>query len=188
MLELNYLRPPGPIYRHHHVAGATPTSVQVSSNAPVVSEAPLVETQGFLSSAEPPYVGQSEYNPAQLPPTSDFPLFVNTTPYATHSYLSPSSPFPSQMLEQSPFMVSGTDINTTGDGRGGHPPKTYSNENLSPRPALAINQLHPETAAKPRLSVRRDREPPKNESGQMYCDHESCRENPPTFRRKCEWK
>lgn len=41
---------------------------------------------------------------------------------------------------------------------------------------------------RPRLSVRRSRDPPKNENNQIYCDHVDCEASPPTFRRPCEWK
>ncbi|CAG8943625.1 unnamed protein product [Penicillium salamii] len=41
--------------------------------------------------------------------------------------------------------------------------------------------------ARPRLSVRRARDPPKNPEGQIFCDHPECQANPPTFRRPCEW-
>lgn len=41
---------------------------------------------------------------------------------------------------------------------------------------------------RPRLSVRRARDPPKNPEGQIYCDHPDCQAAPPTFRRPCEWK
>ncbi|KAJ5901962.1 hypothetical protein N7495_002490 [Penicillium taxi] len=40
---------------------------------------------------------------------------------------------------------------------------------------------------RPRLSVRRARDPPKNTEGQIYCDHPDCEANPPFFRRPCEW-
>ncbi|KAJ5833829.1 hypothetical protein N7474_002140 [Penicillium riverlandense] len=40
---------------------------------------------------------------------------------------------------------------------------------------------------RPRLSVRRARDPPKNPEGQIYCDHPDCQTSPPTFRRPCEW-
>ncbi|PGH17587.1 hypothetical protein AJ80_04765 [Polytolypa hystricis UAMH7299] len=40
---------------------------------------------------------------------------------------------------------------------------------------------------RPRLAVRRTREPPKDTSGQLYCDHPDCRDHIPTFRRPCEW-
>ncbi|CAI7674155.1 unnamed protein product [Penicillium manginii] len=40
---------------------------------------------------------------------------------------------------------------------------------------------------RPRLSVRRARDPPKNSEGQIFCDHIDCQEAPPTFRRPCEW-
>ena len=35
--------------------------------------------------------------------------------------------------------------------------------------------------------VRRDRNPPKNPNGDIYCDHQECSTDPPTFRRPCEW-
>ncbi|KAJ5561678.1 hypothetical protein N7461_000439 [Penicillium sp. DV-2018c] len=41
--------------------------------------------------------------------------------------------------------------------------------------------------SRPRLSVRRNRDPPKNSEGQIYCDHHECQAAPPTFRRPCEW-
>ena len=43
-------------------------------------------------------------------------------------------------------------------------------------------------SARPRLSVRRARDPPKNPAGHIYCDHPDCQTAPPTFRRPCEWK
>lgn len=42
--------------------------------------------------------------------------------------------------------------------------------------------------ARPRLSVRRARDPPKNSEGHIFCDHLDCQAAPPTFRRPCEWK
>ncbi|KAF3403912.1 hypothetical protein F1880_010276 [Penicillium rolfsii] len=35
--------------------------------------------------------------------------------------------------------------------------------------------------------VRRDRDPPKNGEGQIFCDHTDCKAAPPTFRRPSEW-
>ncbi|KAJ5161609.1 hypothetical protein N7492_007001 [Penicillium capsulatum] len=46
---------------------------------------------------------------------------------------------------------------------------------------------YPMEGARPRLSVRRARDPPKNSEGQIYCDHISCEAAPPIFRRPCEW-
>ncbi|KAJ5729024.1 uncharacterized protein N7483_003532 [Penicillium malachiteum] len=40
---------------------------------------------------------------------------------------------------------------------------------------------------RPRLSVRRARDPPKNAENQIFCDHPDCETAPPTFRRPCEW-
>lgn len=36
--------------------------------------------------------------------------------------------------------------------------------------------------------VRRERDPPKNGEGQIFCDHTDCEAAPPTFRRPSEWK
>ncbi|KAJ6105860.1 hypothetical protein N7512_009377 [Penicillium capsulatum] len=41
---------------------------------------------------------------------------------------------------------------------------------------------------RPRLSIRRAGDPPKNNEGQIYCDHSDCRMAPPTFCRPSEWK
>ncbi|RDW89845.1 putative C2H2 transcription factor [Aspergillus mulundensis] len=51
------------------------------------------------------------------------------------------------------------------------------------------NELSPSfmEGARPRLSVRRARDPPKNAVGQIFCDHAECQPSPPTFRRPCEW-
>ena len=36
-------------------------------------------------------------------------------------------------------------------------------------------------------AFRRNRSPPRNEHGQMYCDHVNCRGKNQTFKRVCEW-
>ncbi|EEQ86997.1 C2H2 transcription factor, variant [Blastomyces dermatitidis ER-3] len=41
--------------------------------------------------------------------------------------------------------------------------------------------------SRPRLAVRRTREPPKTATGQIYCDHPDCRNHIPYFKRPCEW-
>lgn len=65
-------------------------------------------------------------------------------------------------------------------------------ESISPSPKMndhlsGIANVPPD-GSRPRLSVRRSRDPPKNESNQIFCDHIDCQPNPPTFRRPCEWK
>lgn len=42
--------------------------------------------------------------------------------------------------------------------------------------------------ARPKLAIKRDRDPPRNVAGQLYCDHPDCHNQTPTFRRPCEWK
>ncbi|KAI9792720.1 MAG: hypothetical protein M1816_001819 [Peltula sp. TS41687] len=44
------------------------------------------------------------------------------------------------------------------------------------------------TAVRRRRSINREREPPKNDQGQIYCDHADCASKLPTFQRRCEWK
>lgn len=46
----------------------------------------------------------------------------------------------------------------------------------------------PVEVARPKLAIRRDRDPPRNAAGQLYCDHPDCSNQVPTFRRPCEWK
>lgn len=64
-------------------------------------------------------------------------------------------------------------------------------EPLVAAPKMNVNEQLPPNfmeGARPRLSVRRARDPPKNSAGQIYCDHPECQQSPPTFRRPCEWK
>ncbi|KAI9729451.1 MAG: hypothetical protein M1834_006832 [Cirrosporium novae-zelandiae] len=37
------------------------------------------------------------------------------------------------------------------------------------------------------ISHRRPEQPPRREDGSIYCNHQDCQQNPPTFRRPCEW-
>jgi hypothetical protein len=37
-------------------------------------------------------------------------------------------------------------------------------------------------------SIKLDLEPPRNSKNQIYCNHDQCAENPPTFRGPVEWK
>lgn len=64
-----------------------------------------------------------------------------------------------------------------------------AHDSLSPTSKMA-EQISPSfvEGTRPRLSVRRARDPPKNPAGQIYCDHPDCQPTPPTFRRPCEWK
>lgn len=59
-----------------------------------------------------------------------------------------------------------------------------------PNMADPMDSLAPDFVdnARPRVSVRRTRDPPKNAVGQIFCDHIDCQLAPPTFRRPCEWK
>ena len=52
-----------------------------------------------------------------------------------------------------------------------------------------LSSPNSDTSARARVSVRRTQEPPRNEQGEIYCNHEECLRNPqpPTFRRVCEW-
>jgi hypothetical protein len=44
-----------------------------------------------------------------------------------------------------------------------------------------------ETPIKIQGAFRRNRSPPRNEHGQMFCDHVNCRGKSQTFKRVCEW-
>lgn len=37
------------------------------------------------------------------------------------------------------------------------------------------------------IAIRRQRNPPRNGNGDIYCDHEECQEEEVVFKRKCEW-
>ncbi|KIW22376.1 uncharacterized protein PV07_12266 [Cladophialophora immunda] len=45
----------------------------------------------------------------------------------------------------------------------------------------------PEPSIKIQGAFRRTRSPPRNEQGQMFCDHINCRGRNQTFKRVCEW-
>ncbi|KIX96301.1 uncharacterized protein Z520_08079 [Fonsecaea multimorphosa CBS 102226] len=45
----------------------------------------------------------------------------------------------------------------------------------------------PEQSVKIQGAFRRTRSPPRNEQGQMFCDHINCRGKNQTFKRVCEW-
>lgn len=51
-----------------------------------------------------------------------------------------------------------------------------------------ISPTSPTAQSRPRLAIKRSRDPPKNNAGQIYCDHIDCRDSPVIFRRPCEWK
>ena len=65
----------------------------------------------------------------------------------------------------------------------------YEPVSSSPKMTEA-DQISPEfvEGTRPKLSVRRAHDPPKNNEGQIFCDHPECHEAPPIFRRPCEWK
>ncbi|KAL5364045.1 hypothetical protein BJX96DRAFT_167975 [Aspergillus floccosus] len=71
---------------------------------------------------------------------------------------------------------------------GPNPVLVPATDALSPAPKMT-DQLSPNfmEGARPRLSVRRARDPPKNAAGQIFCDHPECQQAPPVFRRPCEW-
>jgi len=50
-----------------------------------------------------------------------------------------------------------------------------------------IGPSMPENPIRLQGAYRRTRSPPRNEHGQMYCDHVNCQEKTQTFRRVCEW-
>ncbi|KAL2000271.1 hypothetical protein VTN02DRAFT_3334 [Thermoascus thermophilus] len=87
-------------------------------------------------------------------------------------------------------MGDGTDYPSPRSEGPGGPPSILvtAQESLSPT-AKMPEQPSPGLVdgTRPRLSVRRARDPPKNPAGQIYCDHPDCQANPPTFRRPCEW-
>ena len=69
-----------------------------------------------------------------------------------------------------------------------------SDSSLSPEPnnMSSIPTPSTETSTSPNqrysvAQIRRDRTLPKNSNGEIYCDHQDCATDPPTFRRPCEW-
>ncbi|DAA74711.1 TPA_exp: hypothetical protein A8136_3027 [Trichophyton benhamiae CBS 112371] len=58
--------------------------------------------------------------------------------------------------------------------------ETKMSQRVSPVSATA-------TSPRPRLAVKRAHDPPRNQDGNIFCDHPDCHTNPPVFRRPCEW-
>ncbi|OAX79834.1 hypothetical protein ACJ72_05846 [Emergomyces africanus] len=60
---------------------------------------------------------------------------------------------------------------------------------LLPKEIKMAQAVSPATVdgTRPRLAIRRTREPPKNSTGQIYCDHPDCQNQIPYFKRLCEW-
>ncbi|PGH30686.1 hypothetical protein GX50_06550 [[Emmonsia] crescens] len=81
------------------------------------------------------------------------------------------------------------------DGKIGYPSPRRSESPeittaiLLPKETKMAQEVSPATAdgSRPRLAVRRTREPPKNAAGQIYCDHPDCHDHTPYFKRPCEW-
>ncbi|BDD59788.1 hypothetical protein MPDQ_003820 [Monascus purpureus] len=75
------------------------------------------------------------------------------------------------------------------EGPGGPTSVLVATHDSFPHVPKMAEQISPSfvESARPRLSVRRARDPPKNTAGQIYCDHPDCQPTPPIFRRPCEW-
>ena len=67
---------------------------------------------------------------------------------------------------------------------------TVTNLNLDGRPLLHVMGDGNEPIPSPAKFFKRTQEPPRNEHGHIFCDHDECSRNsqPPTFRRLYEWK
>jgi hypothetical protein len=57
----------------------------------------------------------------------------------------------------------------------------------SPVMSTSQSPRNSESSTRQRVSVQRTHEPPRNEKGDIYCNHQECESQPPTFRRRCEW-
>lgn len=60
----------------------------------------------------------------------------------------------------------------------------------TPAPPAAISPRTDRSSVSRRPSTVRvpSDEPPRHSDGKIYCDHEDCADDPPTFVRKCEWR
>ena len=57
----------------------------------------------------------------------------------------------------------------------------------SPVMSTSQSPQNSESSTRHRVSVQRSQEPPRNDKDEIYCSHEECAADPPTFRRRCEW-
>jgi hypothetical protein len=94
-----------------------------------------------------------------------------------------------------------------GEGQPQYPPSPTHSDGTDERYSVAISsgdslnqttckmmneRKNPNFAGKAteneKPSIKLDLEPPRNSKNQIYCNHDQCAENPPTFRGPVEWK
>lgn len=155
-----------------------------------------------------PYTQHSSY----LQPRSVAPQLTIQPPDAHHPQTSfeSFSPHSRNALQEyhpyHPALIGGLGM---GEGQPQYPPSPAHSDGAGRRHSIAVSSADSLTPTTPtakmvsdhtspssagsasrreKLSVKRERDPPRNPKNQIFCDHEQCAENPPTFRRPCEWK
>jgi hypothetical protein len=150
----------------------------------------------------------------RIPCSDDSQPTPQTPPVNTTTYFSPELPDFGDLLNFDIFDEAPSDPNpgpsgaSTGDSEGPLKEKPESIQSvlnrthpvddsfLLPKPADTPVKIHiqVETQTPIRISrtiqpaIPRNRSPPRNEKGQMFCDHIDCRDKTvQTFRRACEW-
>lgn len=155
----------------------------------------------LVDALQPGYIGTPLPDLSPVPPYPPVCGIANASAFRVHHTSRPLQQQITQRLLYTPQassqwglnrdMGDGTDYpSPRSEGPGGPPSVLVSApEAISPTPKMT-EQASPGLVdgTRPRLSVRRARDPPKNAAGQIYCDHPDCQANPPTFRRPCEWK
>ena len=129
-------------------------------------------------------------------PDADFPILAQDI-YSQHlPWDVPQNHFQNLEDEKSESSMADPDIypSPTSDASAGR----LNRKAIPPDPGPVIasvndpDQPSPSvvgSTVRPKLSLKRDHEPPRNEGGQITCVHPDCsREKPPTFQRKCEWR
>jgi hypothetical protein len=155
---------------------------------PAGYQTPISQAQSFFprqtTSAEVPTLEVSPINGPNFSPSID-------TPTPTRHFTSPRRPLFGTFQPQSMGISETYPISPQSERhRSTSIPTSASPHNsLLTSPAMSTSQSphNSESSARHRVSVQRPQEPPRNAQGEIYCNHEECGADPPTFRRRCEW-
>jgi len=155
---------------------------------PAGYQTPISQAQSFFTrqttSAEVPTLEVSPINGPNFSPSID-------TPTSTRHFSGPrrslfgNFPPPSMGISE-PYPISPQSERHRSTSI---PTSASPHNSLLTSPAMSTSQSphNSESSTRHRVSVQRTQEPPRNAKEEIYCNHEECEADPPTFRRRCEW-
>jgi hypothetical protein len=166
---------PSPAWQHPQDQGSSHTNY-------VTSQA-WQPSQGTTSISTP----VTNFQPATSHATFDFPSATSSGQNFYTAYNDPGH-FRNQYnsLQQLGVPMDNTQGYPSPHSEGQERSNSIAVDNLSPHMA---NEASPEYSPTSRRHSGgfANRDAPRNQMGVIYCDHNECASNPPTFSRKCEW-